>query len=412
MTLTLEQKIEQVNAKRDAAVKFYENDGKGTVAFTKEQIEDGLKMNKELADLQDEVSKQSKMEEEAKGIKSLQELTQRENINRGGFSSEEKGFKTVGRRVIESSAYKSYNPLTSERRDFKIDEASVSEYLKGAYNKTAMTTAAGFANPNDRSNIVVPYALPSIVVQDLIPAIDADVDTFKFMEKTTATNNAAGTAENIALGENAYVWTERSVTIETIGAFIPVTEQQLQVPTLAESVINDDLAYDLKLKEQSYLLTGSGSTPIIRGLENVSSIQTYTKGTGGTGESTPDAVLQLLKAIRFTGFANPNATVWHPTDWITIRLLRNGVGDYIWGSPADQGNDRIWGLPVVQTTHKTQGTVLAADFNYTLIVRRQGVLIEWGWNSDDFTKYKKTVRATERMCLAAKRAGAIGLLTL
>jgi HK97 family phage major capsid protein len=73
----------------------------------------------------------------------------------------------------------------------------------------------------------------------------------------------------------------------------------------------------------------------------------------------------------------------------------------------------IWGLPVVQTTAKTAGTVLAGDFaSYCFVARRQGVLVEWGWNSDDFSKFKKTVRATERMTLVVKRAGAFGLLTL
>ena len=90
------------------------------------------------------------------------------------------------------------------------------------------------------------------------------------------------------------------------------------------------------------MLVGDGSAPNLKGINNVSGILTQALG----GDTVPDAVYKGLRQVRVTGRAMPNIIYAHPNDWESIRLLRTADGIYIWGSPAEAGVQRIWGVTV------------------------------------------------------------------
>lgn len=397
--MTLREVREKFEAKQKAVSDFYNSfkNDKGEFDIPKEKIEEGQALNAELKSLHTEYKKLQQIEDERQA---LTEAVER-GAKRIGFSSGEE-MKSFGEKLYDTSEFKN-NALSKGRVEIA---GSAKDYLLGM--KTTMSTSAGFSNPDNRLPDVVPYAARTPIIQSIIPSIDVDVDVVKYMEKTTQTNNAAETTEGSALGENAYVWTQRTQAIETIGAFIPVTEQQMQVKELMLSVINDDLRLDLLRREEYQILNGDGVTPNILGIYAKPGILTQAKG----GDPTPTAAFYLLTKLRHTGFVNPDAFIFHPNDWQSVRMLQSSTGEYIWGSPSDAGVDRLWGLPVIVSTAATEGTAVAGDFGgYARIYRRQNIVIEWGYNSDDFSKYKRTVRATERMCLVIRRAGAFGTLT-
>ena len=111
------------------------------------------------------------------------------------------------------------------------------------------------------------------------------------------------------------------------------------------------------------------------------------------------------ESVRVTGRAVPTHVLMHPNDWEGIRLLRTADGIYIWGSPSEAGPERIWGLPVVQNESLTENAGLVGSYMaaWIQLVERRGVTVEMGFVNDDFTKGRKTLRASGRWALVLYR---------
>lgn len=275
--------------------------------------------------------------------------------------------------------------------------------------KTLLSRAAGWNPESTRGPRVVDFATAAPQVLDLIPTTPTSQAAVKYMEETTFTNAAAERLEGGAYAEAALALTEKSSIVQSIGVWLPVTDEQLEDEPRVRAYIDNRLPFMVRQRLGSQVLVGNGTDPNLRGILNVVGIQTQAKGT----DPVPDAVYKAMTKVRVTGQALPNAFVAHPNDWQDIRLLRTADGIYIWGSPSEAGPERIWGLQVVQESALTENTGVVGDFaNFSELAVRRGIEVKvTDAHSDFFVNGKQAIRAGLRAAFVVYRPAAFATVT-
>ncbi len=373
---------------------------KGT---SREKLSQIRKMNEELDALGLEVDDLVVVDAAGTNLAKSFDVKGGKDKERFGPSDDEQrnGPKGIGDLFVESGLYE----------QFKVG-GKVKGILKGGARtvmmKTDFTTSAGWSPESVRTGKVVLDAQRPIQVIDTVPGGQTGQAAIVYMEETTFTNAAAGRSENAAYAEATLATTQRSVTVESVGTSLPVTDEQLADEPQVRSYLNMRLGFMVRQRVDGYILTGSGSTPIIRGFNNLSGILTQALG----GDNVPDAFYKAMRQVRVTGRAMPNVNYIHPTDWQGVRLLRTNDGLYIWGNPSEAGPLRLWGVTVVETDAQTLGTGLAGDAaNFSQLFMRQDLTIEIGFVDDDFLDGRQTFRAGVRVALVGYRPQAFCQVT-
>lgn len=290
-----------------------------------------------------------------------------------------RGRKTIGDVFEETGSFK-----TQGGRRFRDDGFDV---------KTLFSTAAGWAPESTRGPRLVDMIQAPISLLDIIPTTTTAQSTVKYMEETVYTNAAAETAEGGSKPEATLTVVERSSNVAKIAVYLHVTDEQLEDEPRAKEYVNNRLPLMVRQRLAGQIVVGDGTAPNLRGVLNVSGIQTQAKGT----DPIPDAVYKAMVKVMVGGEAMPDAFVVNPLDWQDVKLLRTADGIYIWGSPTDSGPDRIWGLRAVLEQRITQNTGLVGDFGmFSELAVRKGVEVTTGWINDDFIKNQQVVLAEMR----------------
>lgn len=276
---------------------------------------------------------------------------------------------------------------------------------------TLFQTTDGWAPESTRSGLVTLSPQEEPAVTDLVPLIQWSQELFKYMEETIFTNAATEAGEGTLYPEAALKVEEQSEEIRKLPVWLPLTDEQLDDVPGARAYTESRLRFMLDQKLDQRILTGdpAAATPQIKGFHNVTGINSQARGT----DPIPDAIHKGATLIRTQGQAQPEAVVFEPTDWQKVRLLRTSDGMYIWGSPADAGPARIWGMPVVQSTHQTAGQALVGAFRaHSLLAMRRGIDVQVSnSHSDFFTNGKQAMRADTRVALVTVRPPAFTEVT-
>ena len=412
MPTKLEQKQQELVAKQAQLAKAFEEAGddldfsKDSVlkllddaADSKAAVEKVQEWNRELEDLGKEV-------DELRGLQKMRDDLQKaesEPANPppipGADAPRRKG---IGELITDSDAFEQFRKTNAPAK-------AIVEGFGFQDLKTLFQTGAGWAPESTRvPGLVIPAVTRPIQIIDIIPPGTTEQAAVVYMEETTRTHAGAERAENAAYAESTFALTERSSTVRSIGASIPVTDEQLEDVAGVQSYLEQRLIFGNRQRFDGQILTGDGSAPNLRGILNTASIQTQAKGA----DPVPDAVYKAMTKVRVTGRAFANAVIFHPNDWQGVRLLRTADGLYIWGSPSEAGPERIWGIQVVQSDAETENTALVGDFaNFCQMYERRGMEVLVGYVNDDFLDGRRTIRAGFRVAFVVYRAVAFCTVT-
>lgn len=318
----------------------------------------------------------------------------REQEERGGSR------KSFGELMMASAAIKGYKSGSGNGPTARIDVGL----------KTLFSTGAGWDPEDTRTARIEMYPTrPAPRVIDAFPQTTTSLSTVLYMEETTFTNNAAETAEGDQYGEAQLQLTERSSEVRKIAVFLPVTEEQFEDEPRAKAYVENRLPFMLKQRLDLQLLTGNGTSPNLRGTENVSGINSQALGV----DPLADALYKAMRQVRETGFAEPSHVFIRPSKWEAVRLARTADGIYIWGHPSMPGPMTIWGVPVVETTAVTATKAVLGDYtNFAEVSVRRGVDVQISNSHGDFfVRGQLAVRCDLRVASMHFRPSAFAVVT-
>lgn len=283
--------------------------------------------------------------------------------------------------------------------------------------KTAIINATGQNQPlvpSDRLGGIATTPNRMLTIRDILPVSNTTSNLVEFTREASFTNNAGPTVsgspeqyENVTKPESAMTFSLVAVPVITLAHFIPASKQVLDDAASLESHINMRLMYGLKLKEETQLLSGTGSNHQLNGL--------ITQATAYVNSSSPNYTNEIdiiRDAIRQAHVAEyrPDFLVLNPLDWFSIEIRKVSSSDdrYVVGNPAaGLMGPNLWGLPVVVTNSISAGTFLMGSSMAAEIKDRQQAAVEMSLeDSTNFQKNMVTIRAEERLTLCVYRTEA------
>lgn len=305
--------------------------------------------------------------------------------------------ESIGRKFIEADSVKGFlaDPSAGRRVGFEV--------------KATLTSATSDADGSAGAMIVPArdqaLALPrrALMIRDLIPVLQVSSGSVEYPKVKTSTNEAATVAEGDTKPQSSMQVELVTVPIRTIAHWMLASRQVLDDAPQLQGLVDGELRYGLAYEEDNQLLNGGGTGTDLNGI--------YTQATafaaGSATTTSPNKIDVILYAMLQGALADIPATgiVIHPSDWTSMRGLKDSDGKYILGDPAAAIEPRLFGLPVVATKAMTAGTFLVGDFaGSATIYDRWAARVELSTeDSDNFRKNLVTILAEERIGLAVKR---------
>lgn len=192
--------------------------------------------------------------------------------------------------------------------------------------------------------------------------------------------------------------------IGKVASFFGISEDMMDDLSWVIGEINDAAQYDLKLQEESQLLSGDGSGNNLTGLFN-RGIQTMAQDALSDADRLSKAALQITTTTNFQA----DAYVMNPLDFWKLTIAKDANGNYL--NLTDGA--KLWNIPTVATAAITEGTALVGAFKSAKVLRKGGLVVKMtDSDADDFLHFKQKCRVSERLGLQVKYPKAFVKVTL
>lgn len=218
-------------------------------------------------------------------------------------------------------------------------------------------------------------------------------------EQANRDGGAGNTAEGAAKTQADFDIVEANKKVEKITAFTKVSKEALDDIKFLQSEINTDLLSLINLKLDTDLFGGSGTTPVIRGINTYAT--TFSVAATGLANAIDNAnEFDVLRAALWqveNAYFSPNYILLNPIDVAKIDMLKATTNEYLVAPFGGQYMFKtFYGVPVIANNVVTAGQFLVGDFTKSNLGIREEVNIQIGYENDDFTKNLVTILAEMR----------------
>ena len=308
--------------------------------------------------------------------------------------------KSVGEYYIKSMQTAGFDVKSAIAHGYEVEcKANTDTNVEGApsagYKPYLTQTDTDPARPYQRPLVVADLfstgAITGTVLQ--YPVFDELEGNAKMVEET-------GAAPQVHWKDP--VWKQDK--IGKVASFFGISEDMMDDLSWVIGEINDAAQYDLKLQEETQLLSGDGSENNLTGLFN-RGIQTMGQDALSDADRLSKAALQITTTTNFQA----DAYVMNPLDFWKLTIAKDANGNYL--NLTDGA--KLWNIPTVATAAITEGTALVGAFKSAKVLRKGGLVVKMtDSDTDDFLHFKQKCRVSERLGLQVKYPKAFVKVTL
>lgn len=308
--------------------------------------------------------------------------------------------KSVGEYYVKSMQMAGFNVKSAIAHGYEVEcKANTDTNVEGApsdgYKPYLTQTDTEPARPYQRPLVVADLfstgAITGTVLQ--YPVFDELEGNAKMVEET-------GAAPQVHWKDPTW----KQDKIGKVASFFGISEDMMEDLSWVIGEINDAAQYDLKLQEETQLLSGDGSENNLTGLFN-RGIQTMDKDELSDADRLSKAALQITTTTNFQA----DAYVMNPLDFWKLTIAKDANGNYL--NLTDGA--KLWNIPTVATAAITEGTALVGAFKSAKVLRKGGLVVKMtDSDTDDFLHFKQKCRVSERLGLQVKYPKAFVKVTL
>ena len=308
--------------------------------------------------------------------------------------------KSVGEYYVQSMQTAGFDVKSAIAHGYEVEcKANTDTNVEGApstgYTPYLTQTDTEPARPYQRPLVVADLfstgAITGTVLQ--YPAFDELEGNAKMVEET-------GAAPQVHWKDPTW----KQDKIGKVASFFGISEDMMEDLSWVIGEINDAAQYDLKLQEETQLLSGDGSENNLTGLFN-RGIQTMDKDELSDADRLSKAALQITTTTNFQA----DAYVLNPLDFWKLTIAKDANGNYL--NLTDGA--KLWNIPTVATAAITEGTALVGAFKSAKVLRKGGLVVKMtDSDTDDFLHFKQKCRVSERLGLQVKYPKAFVKVTL
>lgn len=287
----------------------------------------------------------------------------------------------------------------------KDNEAAINKIKSGEKAELAplqiRTAAASPMTPantyNSSSYLPYPVLIPGVneIVRpqptfwDYLPKGTAGGALLYFVNKKNPYGAAGFIGPGVAKPGISFEIETQTSAAKKVAASEKVALEMLYDIEAFASWVEMELAYQVKQKVNTTLMSGASSSTVPAGIQSLSTTYTAT-GVNTTNPNNWDCLIACVAQLRSGNLMGPVTAFVNPLDYANMKLAK----------AISQGQPFIapeTGVTIVEDNNMTAGYVQVAILQYYKIAIWQGYTVTYGWENDDFTKNLITVLGEIRL---------------
>lgn len=277
--------------------------------------------------------------------------------------------------------------------------------------KADLTSSSAYTNevvPPDRDETIHRDPVQDTLrIRSLLPVATTTSNLIKFNQRSSYTDNTGYTAEGSAHSQSEFGITNVERSVQKLGARLDFSKEMLDDTPLLRTFVIQELVDRAIVKENTELLSGSGTSSTIYGID-----QEATDYSDALADSNVDKVQVIIDTMRQVEDNKYVATgsLIDTASYYDILTLKDTNARYQWGGlMMDSGQLRLFGVPVFRSTAVASDIFYVGNWQrYGRIIDRMGMEVEFSdQNQDNFEKDMITAKISWRLALAATNPSAI-----